>query len=45
MAKEKEDHMLCHNLEKEENRIRNDFQPSREEIAQQREIERQISNL
>ena len=42
MVKEKEDHMLCHNLEKEENRIRNDFQPSREEIAQQREIERQI---
>ena len=42
MVKEKEDHMLCHNLEKEEKKKINEYEASPEEIAQQKEIERQI---
>ena len=39
-TKEKQDHMLWNNLEKEENNRRNNYQASQEEIAQQKEIER-----
>ena len=42
MEKERDDHMFCHNLEKEEKNRQNNYEPSQEEIARQREIEKQI---
>ena len=39
---ERNDHMLCHNLEKEEKNNQNVFQVSPEEVERQKEIEKQI---
>ena len=42
MEKERKDHMFCHNLEKEEKKKENNYEASPQEIARQKEIERQI---
>ena len=42
MEKERNDHMFCHNLEKEEKRREDNFQASEEVVAHQKEIEKQI---
>ena len=42
MEKDREDHMYCHSIEKEEKNKQNNMEVSPEEIAEQKEIERQI---
>ena len=42
MEKERKDHMLCHDLEKEEKKEQENFEASPEQIEEQKRIEKQI---